>query len=87
MMLVMLYKRYIPVITLIGKEGEVTPVAIIWEDINGSHTYKVDKVFNVHNAYSQVGGCGTLYECLILGRRRKLFFEHNRWFIECIKPN
>ena len=83
----MLYKRYIPVITLISEHGEITPVAIIWEDYNGSKTYKIDKICNIHTAYSQVGGCGVLYECLILGRKRKLFYERNRWFIECTKPN
>ena len=43
----MLYKRYIPVVTLIGKEGEITPVSIIWEDINGQRNYKIDKIVDI----------------------------------------
>ncbi len=81
-----LYKRYIPVFTLIGKEGEITPVAIVWEDYQGRKTYKIDKIENIRQTSSQVGGCGLLYECKILGKRRKLFYERNRWFIESLKP-
>ena len=82
----MLYKRYIPVVALIGKEGELTPLSIVWEDYQDRKVYKVDKVLNKRKASSQVGGCGMLYECMILGKRRKLFYEKNRWFIECQKP-
>ena len=81
-----LYKRYIPVFTLIGKEGEVTPIAIVWEDYRGRRTYHVDKVERVRKACSRVGGSGMLYECKILGKSRKLYYERNRWFIECLKP-
>ncbi|MDD6005099.1 MAG: hypothetical protein ACI4P1_00585 [Erysipelotrichaceae bacterium] len=82
----MLYKRYIPVVTLIGKEGEITPVSIIWEDINGQRNYKIDKIVDIRKAYSQVGGCGIRYECIISGKKRKLYYEKNRWFIESLKP-
>lgn len=82
----MLYKRYIPVITLIGKEGEITPISIIWEDYQQRNIYKVDKILAVRKASSVVGGGGILYECLILGKKRKLYYERNRWFTESIKP-
>ena len=82
----MLYKRYIPVISLIGKEGEITPLFIIWADERGTRKYKVDRILHVRQASSQVGGCGVLYECMITGKVRKLFYERNRWFIESTKP-
>ena len=81
-----LYKRYIPVVTLIGKEGEIKPLSIVWEDMNGATVHKVDKILNIRKASSTVGGCGILYECMILGKKRKLFYEKNRWFIECTRP-
>ncbi len=79
----MLYKRYVEVVTLIGKQGEVRPLFLIWD--NGIK-YPVDKIIEVRNAASQVGGCGLLFRCMIGGQIRNLFFERNRWFIESLKP-
>lgn len=82
----MLYKRYIPVIVCVGKEGEITPLSIVWEDSSGKALYKIDRIIKVRSASSPVGGCGILYECQIQGKKRNLFYERNRWFIESIKP-
>lgn len=77
-----LYKRYVEVITLINKEGQLTPLYLIWE----GRTYKIDKVTNIRKSVSAVGGCGICYTCLIEGRIRKLFWEQYRWFLESYKP-
>lgn len=82
----MLYKRYITVIELHDLKGQVTPIQVLWDSINGSKAYRIDKILSVRKAASVVGGCGIRYECLIKGEKRNLFFEKDRWFIESQKP-
>lgn len=77
-----LYKRYIDVVVLCDKLANLTPLFIIWDD----KKYSIDKILQVKNAHSVVGGGGVMYECLILNQRRKLFYEENRWFIESFLP-
>ncbi len=80
-----LYKRYIPVISLVDESGAMIPLYIIWQDQSGQRkVHKIDKILNKRKAFSKVGGCGELYECMILRKKRKLYFERDRWFIECI---
>jgi hypothetical protein len=79
----MLYKRYVDVLTLINKEGEMVPLIIVWDD---GVKYKIDKVMEIKKAVSTVGGSGILYKCRIQGQERSLFFEKNRWFIESLHP-
>lgn len=78
-----LYKRYIDVVTMIDKSGGIVPLMLVWD--NGMK-YQIDKVLEVRNAASQVGGCGVLYRCRVGGVERNLFFERNRWFIESTRP-
>ncbi len=79
-----LYKKYLPVIALIDETGELHPMYIVWEEDGIKKTYHIDKVLAKRYAFSQVGGCGLLYECLILNKRRRLFYERDKWFIECL---
>lgn len=79
----LLYKRYVDVVTVQKKNGETTPLYVIWED---GRKYAIDKVVNVERRASQVGGCGLRYVCMICGHRRNLFLEKNRWFIESTRP-
>lgn len=79
----MLYKRYVDVITLVDREGKLKPLILIWE--NGLQ-YPIDRILEVRNATSEVGGCGILYRCHIGSQERRLFYEKNRWFIESTKP-
>lgn len=81
-----LYKRYVKVITLIGKEGEITPLYMFWDTRDGERLYKIDKIKNIRKAHSVVGGSGILYECVIAGLERNLFYERDRWFLESHKP-
>lgn len=78
-----LYKRYVDVVTMINKTGELMPLTMVWD--NGV-MYEIDQVLEVRNAASQVGGCGMLYRCRIGKVERNLFFERNRWFIESTRP-
>ena len=77
-----LYKRYIPVIALIDEKGEVIPMFIIWEKDGDKKVYRVDKILHKRKSFSKVGGCGILYECMILHKKRKLYYERDKWFIE-----
>ena len=81
--LIMLYKRYVDVETLISKEGRLKPLSIVWD--NGVK-YPIDRILEVRKAASQVGGCGILFRCRIQGQEKNLFYELNRWFIESRKP-
>ena len=79
----MVFKKYIDVITLIGKDGKLRPLKIIWDQEN---CYPIDHIYSVKNGTSVVGGCGLRYECSICGNRRLLFYERDRWFMESEKP-
>ena len=79
----MLYKRYVDVVALIDKQGNLTPLILRWD--NGVQ-YPIDRILEVRKAVSEVGGSGILYRCRIQNHQRKLFYENNRWFIESTKP-
>ncbi len=74
-----LYKRYVDVILLHRKTGEIVPLYIVWAD---GRRYRVDKIRTVEKRASEVGGGGIRYTCMIQGKERNLFLEKDRWFIE-----
>ena len=78
-----LYKRYVDVVALISKQSEITPLFIIWDN---NVKYPIDKILQVKNAHSPVGGGGVMYLCKIQNQSRKLYFERDRWFIESYTP-
>lgn len=80
---ILLYKRYINVITEIDKYGNLRPLYIRWDN---NELFKIDKIIESRQAVSEVGGNGLLFIVLIQGNRRKLFYEINRWFIESYNP-
>ena len=77
------YKKYIDVITYIGKDGKMKPLEIVWDDQNH---YRIERIHSIKLGTSIVGGCGLRFECLICGRWRFLFYERDRWFMESEKP-
>ncbi len=78
-----LYKRYVDVVLMHRKSGQMIPMYVCWD--NGMK-YKVDKVLSTEHRASQVGGCGIRYVCMICGSRRNLFLEKDKWFIESLQP-
>ena len=78
-----LYKKYVDVLTVMGKNEVLKPVAVLWD--NGIK-YEIDRVLQIRNKASSVGGCGLCYECVIQGQKRELYFERTRWFLESTKP-
>lgn len=81
-----LYKRYVDVIAMMKKDGQLQPMYMIWEHHGVRTPYKIDKIYRIRKAASEVGGCGILYEIKIDGRDRKLFYERDRWFLESYRP-
>lgn len=76
------YKKYVDVVVLVNRYGEISPLFIV---VN-SRKYQVDRVLDIRNAHSRVGGSGVRYRCRIQNQERNLFFEKNRWFMESLQP-
>lgn len=77
-------KHYVEVIARCDEAGQVTPLAIIWED---GRRFDIDRVLDVRPAASRrVGGQGMRYRVLVQGREKVLFFEGPAWFVEEIVP-
>lgn len=81
-----LYKKYIDVMVLITKEGNVIPTYLFWDERGIRKRYQIDKIIEIKNAASSVGGCGIRYKCLIGGKEKKLFYEKDKWFVESLTP-
>jgi len=67
-------------------DGEMTPVAVLWND---GRVFEVGRVLDVRRAASDAGSMGVRYTVRVMGRMRRLFFEDDwsetgrpRWFIE-----
>ncbi len=75
-------KKYIDVVSLSRKDGEVTPIFVCWDD--GSK-YRIDKVISRDIRGLENGECIVRYECLMSGQRKILFQETDRWFIQTMQ--
>ena len=72
-------KQYVEVIAKFGVEGELYPKYLIWQ----KKAYPIDAILNVHPSACYDHGVALLYECQIKGKTHKLFYERDRWFVEC----
>lgn len=74
-------KIYIDVLTRFTSDGQLLPVAVIWED---GRIFTVDKVLGCERAASRrAGGTGMRYSCRMGGAIHHLYYEeNNRWFVE-----
>ena len=79
----MLYKRYVDVVLMQKKSGDIIPLYVCWD--NG-RKYKIDKIIDKGRSVSSVGGCGMRYTCMIGGQAKRLYLEKDKWFIESAKP-
>lgn len=77
-----LYKKYIDVIARFDKFGNIVPLSIIFD----THQYPIDRILEIKQSNSRVGGNGILYKCRIQHQVRHIYLERNRWFIESTKP-
>jgi len=69
-----------------SEDGNMTPVAIKWED---GRVFEIARVLDVRRAASAAGSMGVRYTVKVAGQARRLFFEDDwsetgrpRWFIE-----
>lgn len=77
-----LYKKYVDVLEIRHKDGTIEPKAIIFD----GKSYRIDKFeFNHQYASSRAGGGGKYYKIYMNGRKRNLFLEKDKWFIETTK--
>lgn len=73
-------KIYVDTIVKFNKNGNMIPLAIIWED---GARYDIEKVTDARNAASlKAGGVGLRFTCLVNNRETYLFLEEDRWFVE-----
>lgn len=73
-------KRYVEVVARTSAEGDVTPLAIVWED---GRRFPVDRVLDRRRAASlKCGGTGMRYTVEVGGHATYLFYEGPRWFVE-----
>ena len=81
-----LYKRYVDVITMITKEGKLIPMYLFWDERGTRTRIQIDRIVEVKQAASVVGGCGLRYKIVIKGQSHNLYYERKRWFIESYQP-
>lgn len=67
-------------------DGKIIPLTIIWGD-NDDERCDIDKVvFSRPAASIEVGGAGTLYEVMIKGHVKRLFYDEfaARYYVEAL---
>lgn len=81
-------KTYVEVEVRCTLDGQLVPLAIIWED---GRRFEVDKVIDARRKASlKAGGAGVRFECVVRGKIVFLFMEDiefnrlpgARWFVE-----
>jgi len=73
-------RTYVTVILKFDTEGIIIPLKIIFND----KEYEIDKIINVKNHLSRMGGVNNRFEIKIAGKVTYLFYDvlENRWFVE-----
>lgn len=70
---------YITVDTRIHPNGDLTPMCLWWDH----KPYHISRVVHVGPGCSVKAGRNcTVYDCLIHGKRKLLFWDGKAWFIE-----
>ncbi len=73
-------KEYISVTARFDPDGNLLPLKIHWKD---GRSFDIDKILDIRYAASlKAGGAGLRYSCRILGKKKYLFLEANRWFVD-----
>ncbi len=76
-------KMYVGVESYTDESGHTRPRFVYWCD---GRRFEVQKILDERRAVSiGAGGRGIRYTCLIEGRKRFLFFENPRWFVDTVK--
>jgi len=74
-------RRYVDVICLNDKAGNIKPLYLIWDE---NRTIPVMKVKEIcPRASLKVGGSGLRYTCVFpVNRIRHLYYDRGKWFVE-----
>ena len=76
-------KVYVGMLVRVSAEGDISPVAVLWED---GREYEVDRVLRMRRIPPErVGGILTeRYDVVMRGRGKALYREDDtgRWFVE-----
>ena len=76
-------KVYVAVESYTDELGHTRPCIVVWHD---GRRFEIQKILEERQAVSVgAGGRGLRYTCLIDGKRRFLFFEGPRWFVDAVK--
>ena len=74
------HKVYVDVTEIRTKDGFIKPVSFVWED---GVSYEIDRVIDACPGHSlKAGGYGIRYTIEIDGKRKYMFLEENKWFME-----
>ena len=73
-------RQYVEVVARFEEDGEIMPLAVIWED---GRRFRVDEVLDRRQATSlKVGGNGIRF-CIRIGTTETyLYYEGPRWYVE-----
>ena len=76
-------KIYVGVESYTDEIGHTSPHIVYWQD---GRRFEIQKSLDERHAVCVgAGGCGMRYTCLINGKKRFLFFEGPRWFVDAAK--
>ncbi|MBE6114434.1 MAG: hypothetical protein E7191_05060 [Erysipelotrichaceae bacterium] len=74
-------KHYVDMLVRVDVNGRMRPLRFLWD--NGKE-YKIERVLSVCKAASlKEGREGLRYTCQICNKVRFLYYEGDRWFVEC----
>ena len=74
-------RKYVDVICMIDKGGNIKPLYLIWDDIKKIPIVKVKEI--CPRASLKVGGSGLRYTCVFESNRvRHLYLDRGKWFVE-----
>lgn len=74
-------RKYVDVICLNDKAGNLKPLFLIWDDVKKIPILKVKEI--CPRASLKVGGSGLRYTCVFESNKvRHLYLDRGKWFVE-----
>ena len=74
-------RKYVDVICLNDKSGNMVPLFLIWEDSRKIPIIKIKQICPKANL--KQGGSGLRYTCIFSNNRiRHLFYDRGKWYVE-----
>jgi len=74
-------RKYVDVICMNDKSGNIRPMYLIWDDIKKVPILKIKEI--CPRASLKVGGSGLRYTCVFeYNRIRHLYYDRGKWYVE-----